>query len=85
MNNKFEEFDVIVAPLEIDYVCNEIEMCEILVAENTGKRELVARLFRNTISEILENPTKHWVTSMQTRITTEEQLPALAKIMYEDE
>jgi uncharacterized protein (UPF0276 family) len=75
-----DEFDLITAPLEIEYVTEELGTHELIIRDYPR----LARIFNETKCEILIDPTSFLVSSIETQIMTEREYPVLAKIFYKE-
>jgi hypothetical protein len=78
--NPIDEFDLITAPLEIEYVTEELVTHELVIRCYPK----LADTFKDAKCEILADPTSFLVRSIETQIVTERSHPALAKIFYKE-
>lgn len=79
--SNFDEFDALIAPLEIEKVTRELTSLDEAVVACPG----VASLFEKTKLELLSNPSAYFVRHANARLATEKAFPALANILYQDE
>jgi hypothetical protein len=73
-----DEFDLITAGIEIDYVTEELGVMELIIRDYPK----LTKQFNETKKSILVDPTSFLIHSLETQIMTERELPALAKIIY---
>ncbi len=74
------DFDSLVAPLEVELVCDELGIMEGVIREYPNLKHT----FTKSKDKLLSDPTAFFVSNEETRIMTEASSPAIAKLIYGD-